>query len=162
MNLILWRHADAHPSPHSYPYPGDANLTPDLERPLTGKGRRQAAAIAIWLDKHLPNSAKIFVSPAVRSIETASALDRKYKIVPELAPGAQAASLLTAAGWPDNRHPVVIVGHQPALGQLASLLLFGVEQDLSMPKGAVWWLTNRAREDHHKTTLRAAICPDYL
>jgi phosphohistidine phosphatase len=150
MDLILWRHADAHP--------GEA----DLERALTGKGRRQAASMAAWLEKNLPDSAKIIVSPAVRTIETANALDRKFKIIPELAPGAQPASLLSAAGWPDNRHPVVIVGHQPALGQLASLLLFGMEQEMSMRKGAVWWLTNRSREDGHKTTLRAVLCPDYL
>ena len=150
MDLILWRHADAHP--------GEA----DLERALTGKGRRQAASMAVWLEKHLPDSAKILASPAVRSVETASALGRKFKIIPELAPGAQAASILAAAGWPDSRQPVVIIGHQPALGRLASLLLFGVEQDLSIRKGAAWWLTNRSREDNHITTLRAAICPDYL
>lgn len=150
MDLILWRHADAHP--------GEA----DLERALTGKGRRQAASMAVWLEKHLPDSAKILTSPAVRSVETASALGRKFKIIPELAPGAQVASILAAAGWPDSRQPVVIIGHQPALGRLASLLLFGVEQDLSIRKGAAWWLTNRSREDNHITTLRAAICPDYL
>jgi len=150
MDLILWRHADAHP--------GEA----DLERALTGKGRRQAASMAVWLEKHLPDSAKILASPAVRSVETASALGRKFKIIPELAPGAQVASILAAAGWPDSRQPVVIIGHQPALGRLASLLLFGVEQDLSIRKGAAWWLTNRSREDNHITTLRAAICPDYL
>ena len=150
MDLVLWRHADAHP--------GEA----DLERALTGKGRRQAASMAVWLEKHLPDSAKILTSPAVRSVETASALGRKFKIIPELAPGAQVASILAAAGWPDSRQPVVIIGHQPALGRLASLLLFGVEQDLSIRKGAAWWLTNRSREDNHITTLRAAICPDYL
>ena len=150
MDLILWRHADAHP--------GET----DLERALTGKGRRQAASMAVWLEKHLPDSAKILASPAVRSVETASALGRKFKIIPELAPGAQVASILAAAGWPDSRQPVVIIGHQPALGRLASLLLFGVEQDLSIRKGAAWWLTNRSREDNHITTLRAAICPDYL
>ena len=150
MDLILWRHADAHP--------GEA----DLERALTGKGRRQAASMAVWLEKHLPDSAKILASPAVRSVETASALGRKFKIIPELAPGAQVASILAAAGWPDSRQPAVIIGHQPALGRLASLLLFGVEQDLSIRKGAAWWLTNRSREDNHITTLRAAICPDYL
>ena len=150
MDLILWRHADAHP--------GEA----DLERALTGKGRRQAASMAVWLEKHLPDSAKILASPAVRSVETASALGRKFKIIPELAPGAQVASILAAAGWPDSRQPVVIIGHQPALGRLASLLLFGVEQDLSIRKEAAWWLTNRSREDNHITTLRAAICPDYL
>jgi len=90
------------------------------------------------------------------------ALGRKFKIIPELAPGAQAASILAAAGWPNSRQPVVIISHQLALGRLASLLLLGVEQDLSMRKGPIWWLTNRAREDNHKTTLRAAICPDYL
>ena len=150
MDLVLWRHADAHP--------GEA----DLERALTGKGRRQAASMAVWLEKHLPDSAKILTSPAVRSVETASALGRKFKIIPELAPGAQVASILAAAGWPDSRQPVVIIGHQPALGRLASLLLFGVEQDLSIRKGAAWWLTNRSREDNNITTLRAAICPDYL
>ena len=107
MDLILWRHADAHP--------GEA----DLERALTGKGRRQAASMAVWLEKHLPDSAKILASPAVRSVETASALGRKFKIIPELAPGAQVASILAAAGWPDSRQPVVIIGHQPALGRLA-------------------------------------------
>ena len=150
MDLILWRHADAHP--------GEA----DLERALTGKGRRQAASMAVWLEKHLPDSAKILASPAVRRVETASALGRKFKIIPELAPGAQVASILAAADWPDSRQPVVIIGHQPALGRLASLLLFGVEQDLSIRKGTAWWLTNRSREDNHVTTLRAAICPDYL
>jgi len=118
--------------------------------------------MAVWLEKHLPDSAKILTSPAVRSVETASALGRKFKIIPELAPGAQVASILAAAGWPDSRQPVVIIGHQPALGRLASLLLFGVEQDLSIRKGAAWWLTNRSREDNNITTLRAAICPDYL
>ena len=118
--------------------------------------------MAVGMEKHLPNSAKILASPAARSVETSSALGRKFKIIPELAPGAQAASILAAAGWPDSRQPVVIISHQPALGRLASLLLLGVEQDLSMRKGSIWWLTNRAREDNHKTTLRATICPDYL
>ncbi len=150
MDLILWRHADAHPG------------EPDMQRTLTGKGRRQAAQIAVWLEKHLPDSAKILVSPATRTIETAEVLGRKYKILNELAPGAQAAGHLAAADWPDNRHAVVLVGHQPALGRLASLLLFGEEQELSLRKGSVWWLTNRSREDGHKVALRAVACPEYL
>lgn len=150
MDLILWRHADAH------------NGEPDMDRALTGKGRRQATQMATWLEKHLADSARILVSPTVRTVETVEALGRKFKVVPELAPGAQAASLLGVADWPDNRHPVVLVGHQPALGRLTSLLLFGEEQELSMRKGSVWWLTNRSREDGHKVSLRMAVCPDYL
>jgi len=150
MDLILWRHADAHPG------------EPDLDRSLTGKGRRQAALIAVWLEKHLPESARILSSPAVRAVETAESLCRKFKVVADLAPGAQAAGHLAAADWPDNRHPVVLVGHQPALGRLAALLMFGEEQELSMRKGSVWWLTNRSREDGHRVVLRAAVCPEYL
>ena len=150
MDLILWRHADAHS--------GET----DAAHALTGKGRRQAANIAGWLEKHLPDSARIIVSPAMQAVQTAEALDRKFKIVAELAPGAQSASLLVAADWPESRQPVVIVGHQPSLGRVAALLLFGEEQDISLRKGAVWWLTNRSREDGHKVTLRAAMCPDYL
>jgi phosphohistidine phosphatase len=150
MDLILWRHADAHP--------GES----DMSRPLTGKGKRQALLMAKWLEKHLPDSTRILVSPAVRTVETAEALDRKYKIIDQLAPGAQVASVLAAADWPTARHPVLIVGHQPTLGLIASFLLFGVEQEVSIRKGAVWWLTNRAREEDQQTMLRAAMCTEYL
>ena len=158
MDLILWRHADA------VAVKNDSE--PDFPRRLTGKGRKQAAHVAAWLDRHLPDSAKVLASPAVRAQETADALGRKIHTIAELAPGAAAAQVLIAAGWPDNRHPVVIVGHQPTLGQVASLLLFGEEQNLSMRKGAAWWITTRSRDDedlrHSRLTLRAAVCPDYL
>lgn len=158
MDLILWRHADAAEAKS----PAD----PDAARRLTSKGRKQAETMARWLDRHLPDSARILVSPARRAQETAEALGRKVTTVHEIGVGAPAASLLIAAGWPDNRHPVVLVGHQPALGRVASLLLFGDEQDLSMRKASIWWLTNRSRKDvgdsHASLTLRAAVCPDYL
>ena len=158
MDLILWRHADA------VAVKNDSE--PDFQRRLTGKGRKQAAHVAEWLERHLPDSARVLVSPSVRARETAEALGRKFHIVPELAPGAPAAQVLIAAGWPDNRHAVVVVGHQPTLGQVASLLMFGQEQELSMRKGAAWWMTNRSREDEEmrqsRLTLRAAVCPEYL
>ncbi len=150
MDLILWRHADAQS--------GES----EVARALTSKGRRQAANVAAWLEKHLPDSSRIIVSPAMQTIQTAEALGRKFKVMAELAPGAQSASLLLAADWPESRQPVLIIGHQPSLGQVASLLLFGEEQEISLRKGAVWWLSNRSREDGHKVTLRAAMCPDYL
>ena len=161
MDIILWRHADAVTSEED-----------DCLRKLTGKGRRQAAQIAAWLDRHLPDGAKTVSSPVIRARETAEALAQKYNrkltINPELGPGAAPVQLLIAAGWPDNRHPVVIVGHQPALGRLGSFLLFGEEQNTTIRKASVWWLTNRAREDlgesreAYPVSLRAAVCPDFL
>ena len=154
MDLILWRHADAAAVKN--------NSEPDIQRRLTGKGRKQAALMAVWLERHLPDSVKVLASPATRVRETAEPLGRKIVTVPELAIGADAAQLLHIAGWPDSRQAVLIVGHQPTLGRVASLLLLGEEQDLSMRKAAVWWITNRIREDEFRPSLRAAICPEYL
>ena len=154
MDLILWRHADAAPVKNE--------SEPDIQRRLTGKGRKQATVMAIWLERHLPDSVRVLASPATRAQETAGALGRKFVTVPELATGVDAAQLLHIAGWPDSRNAVLIVGHQPTLGRVASLLLLGEEQELSMRKAAVWWITNRLRDDEFRPSLRAAICPEYL
>ncbi len=113
MDLILWRHCEAEPG------------EPDLGRRLTSKGLKQAERMAGWLDAHLPDSARVLVSPADRAQQTAQALSRKFKTVPELAPGGGVAALLAAANWPDSREPVLVVGHQPTLGLCASFLLSG-------------------------------------
>jgi len=113
MDLILWRHAEAEPG------------EPDLGRRLTAKGIKQAERMAVWLDGHLPDTCRILVSPADRAQQTALALKRKFRTVPELAPGATVDGVLTAAGWPDAREPALIVGHQPTLGEVAAFLLSG-------------------------------------
>ena len=115
MDLILWRHCEAEPG------------EPDLGRRLTSKGLKQAERMAQWLDSHLPDTCRVLVSPADRAQQTAVALQRKFKTVPELAPGATVAAVLAAANWPDSREPVLIVGHQPTLGTVASFLLSGEE-----------------------------------
>lgn len=162
MDLILWRHADATPSDEDG----------EDARKLSAKGRKQSNQMAKWLDQRLPDSARIVSGKLARDMETAEALaalsGRKRIITPELGAGASVAYLLMAADWPENRHPVVLIGHQPALGRLGSLLLFGEEQNLTIRKGAVWWLTNRRRGDGGEerdappVVLRAVICPDFL
>ena len=150
MDLVLWRHADAHDG------------FPDLARELTSKGQRQAADMAKWLKLHLPNGSEILVSPAARAQQTAQALTQKFKTVKEIEPGASYEAVLSAAGWPDHKGTVVVVGHQPTLGQTAAWLLSGEIAEWSMKKGAIWWLTHRVRGEHSETALRAAISPDLL
>ncbi len=150
VDLILWRHAEAEPG------------EPDLGRRLTSKGHKQAQRMAQWLDRQLPDSCRILVSPADRAQQTAQALERKYKTVEALAPGAVPHALLAAANWPDARDPVLLVGHQPTLGQLASFLLAGDELPWSMRKAAVWWLTTRDRDGDSSVALRCVIAPDLL
>jgi len=150
MDLILWRHAEAEPG------------EPDLGRRLTAKGIQHAERMAKWLERHLPATTRVLVSPADRAQQTALPLKRKFRVVDDLAPGASPASLLTAAGWPDAREPVLVVGHQPTLGEVAALLLSGEEAPWSVRKGAVWWLTNRVRGGTASTVLKVVIGPDFV
>ena len=150
MDLILWRHCEAEPG------------EPDLGRRLTSKGMKQAERMAEWLERHLPDSCRILVSPADRAQQTAAALQRKSRTVPELGPGASVTAVLAAANWPDSREPVMLVGHQPTLGMIASFLLSGEEAYWSVRKGAVWWLSNRVRDGGAAIVLKVVIGPDFL
>jgi phosphohistidine phosphatase len=150
MDLILWRHAEAEPG------------EPDLGRRLTAKGIKQAERMAIWLDSHLPDTCRILVSPADRAQQTALALKRKFRTVPELAPGASVSTVLAAAGWPDAREPALVVGHQPTLGEVAAFLLSEQDDSWSVRKGAVWWLSNRVRENSTAVVVRVVIGPDFV
>lgn len=153
MDLILWRHAEAEVA---------AAGQDDLQRALTHKGERQARRMAAWLNQRLPATTRVLVSPALRCRQTAEALGREMRIVPALAPDAAASALVEAARWPRSSEPVPICGHQPTLGQLAALLLAGVEQDWAVKKGAVWWLRWRQRDGEPEVTLHAVQGPDTL
>lgn len=158
MNLILWRHADAENLPEHMSTQHQA----DMERELTARGRKQAERSAAWLRPRLPDNAVVLCSPARRAVQTAQALTDQFRIVRDLAPGADAVSLLHAAGWPEAQTTVVIVGHQPGLGQVASLLLSNQEMFWSIKKSGIWWLSSRRREDESQVVLRAVINPDML
>ncbi len=158
MELILWRHAEAEPG------------EPDLGRKLTAKGEKQARRMAEWLHAHLPDSARILVSPATRAQQTAQALaevgHRKLRTLETIAPGASVDEVLAAADWPDARHATVIVGHQPTLGWVAGRLLTGLPpaagHGWSVKKGAVWWLQSRQRDGETQIVLRAVVNPDLI
>ncbi len=150
MDLILWRHAQAEDG------------LPDLERQLTPVGRKQAARMGAWLERTLPGGCRILCSPAVRTRQTADALGRKYKVVPEIGPGATPQQVLDAAGWPDGRGPVLVVGHQPWLGQVAALLLSGQPRDWTVKKANAWWIAQRDREDGNAVYLKAMMAPEFF
>ncbi|MBS3917015.1 MAG: histidine phosphatase family protein [Sulfuritalea sp.] len=150
MDLILWRHAEAEDD------------VPDAKRKLTPRGHKQARQVARWLKKRLPADARILVSPAVRAVQTAQALELSYEESSRIGTGVSASSLLGAAGWPQAGGTVVIVGHQPTLGRAAALLMTGDATDWSVRKGALWWFTCRIRGNSAETVLRAVIAPDLL
>ena len=156
MDLILWRHAEAKDLET-----GQSDED-DLTRALTPRGEKQAARMAKWLDRQLPDATRVLVSPALRCEQTALALARKYKIKPELAHGFGADELLKAAQWPDAKTPMLLVGHQPALGQVIAQLLGIQASECAVRRGAVWWLRTRERDGHGQTVVVTVQSPEVL
>jgi phosphohistidine phosphatase len=151
MQLILWRHAEAE----------DSNPQGDLARNLTKKGRKQAERMAAWLAPRLDADWRILSSPAARAVQTVAPLDRACEVRDGLAPERGPRELLREAGWPAGGR-VVVVGHQPTLGEVAAQLLGGDEGEVSIKKGAIWWFTTRERDANTETVLKVVIDPEML
>lgn len=150
MDLLLWRHAEAED--------GDD----DLARELTARGLRQAERMAGWLHAHLPKQLRIVASPSVRTRQTADALSLPYETNRKIGPDACVSELIAASAWPQASGSVLLVGHQPSLGNLASLLMSGHEAPCTIKKGALWWFTNRVRAGENQVVLRTVITPEFL
>lgn len=160
MDLILWRHAEAHEHPDLLlGAPGDSK---DLARRLTSRGEKQASRMAAWLDRQLPEGARVFSSPATRCEQTVMALDRKFKLRDELLPEGDPLDLLELVQWPTGKSPVVVVGHQPTLGRVIARLLGLAEEDCSVKKGALWWLRHRERGSSSQTVVVTVQTPELL
>jgi phosphohistidine phosphatase len=103
---VLVRHCEA------------ANGSPDELRPLTERGRADAAALGAELAADRP--AAVLCSPLVRARETAAAIAAACGLEAEvderLAPGATLDGLRVAAAG--RGAPVVAVGHQPDCGHI--------------------------------------------
>ena len=153
MDLILWRHAEAHEAA-----PGED----DMSSSLTPRGERQAFRMAQWLERQLPEGTRIICSPAKRTEQTAMALGRKYKLSSAITPQASAEMLLQAAQWPSSKNTVLVIGHQPTLGQAVSMVLGLQRPDCSVKKGAVWWLRSRLRQEGDQFILVTVQTPDML
>ncbi|MFT3961563.1 SixA phosphatase family protein [Propionivibrio sp.] len=154
MDLLLWRHAEAEDG------------TPDSQRRLTPRGEKQAQRMAAWLKTHAPKDMRIVASPARRCQQTAQALGLPFETDPRQAPGSNVTDLLAAIHWPSScggkRNAILIVGHQPTLGQAAALLLSGSEADWPIKKGALWWLLLSTRAGRTQAELRLAISSERL
>jgi phosphohistidine phosphatase len=153
MDLVLWRHAEA----RDWVVGCD-----DMARSLTSRGEKQAKRMAHWLDRQLPEGTRILASPTRRCEQSVMALGRKYKVRPELAPGSSVAQLLELVQWPSAKGTVLVVGHQPVLGQTIAQLIGLSVAECSIKKGAVWWLRNRESAEHCQTLVVTVQSPEVL
>ncbi len=118
--LVLLRHAKAEPE----------NGIGDAQRPLSSRGRRQAAALGPLLGSHVGTVDVALVSSALRTTETYKLLAASW---PEAgAPEADVREELYSAGardviallaeLPPEAQRVLVVGHEPTMSSLAHVL----------------------------------------
>lgn len=156
LQLYLLRHADA----------GDpaAWSRPDAERPLSAKGRRQATWVGRWLKRQGRLPDVVVTSPKARAAETANLATQGWKrkaIVDErLAAGfgLEGLGALLAEHAPKGGR-VLLVGHDPDLSDLASLLLGAA---VALKKGALVRIDLAGPPGVGTGTLRFLVPPEAL
>lgn len=162
MSLIVYimRHGIAEDSTPS----GD-----DADRRLTPKGRRKVVEIARGLKTLAVKPAAIFSSPLPRALETAtltaSVLDADLDVETMLTLGPGYDAPATINSLPAQRgESIMLVGHQPHLGELASCLLTGSQSLAQLPfkKGGVAAIEIAALPPRAAGVLRWFMTPGQL
>ncbi len=163
MNLYILRHGLAVDA-------GAVGFEKDAERPLTPKGERKLWRIAQALEEMEISFAWILSSPYVRARRTAEILAeaqhtrRKVELTDHLTPGGSVKKLVELI---NRREPapenVLLVGHEPYLSGLISLLLSGSSQvAVVMKKAGLCKLCIERLEPGHCATLEWLLTPKQL
>ena len=132
MLLLLIRHAQAAPQdPARYP--------DDSERPLVPKGRKAQRRVAKELRKRKLVPSRVLSSPWKRAWQTARILVEEIRLPkearvpsPALAAPPDLGALAAEVGTAGPEEIVALVGHEPWMGELASLLLTGKRDGLAI------------------------------
>lgn len=163
MQLLIVRHAIAEDQ-ERFARTGRS----DDERPLTRGGRRRMARGARGLRRTLPSIDLLAASPLVRAAQTAAIVADAYgelarAEVEELRPTARYKDLLRWLRERSNADVIAVVGHEPHLSGLATLLLTGKSDSvLELKKGAACLLRFDGDVGPGKAALRWALAPAQL
>ncbi len=127
MEIILLRHAKT-------PKLEEAGVKTDADRPLGGLGRQQARAAGRALEALELLPELVLASPILRARDTAELAVEgmgggvDLRLHPPLSTSGQAEPLWDSLREFSSAKRLLLVGHQPTLGELASLLLVGTTQ----------------------------------
>ncbi len=123
MRVVLFRHGIAGDrDPRRWPN--------DALRPLTTRGRERTEAAARGLKRLFPLT-RILSSPLLRATQTAEILraaygmTREIEVVPALAPVGSHREIITRLRALRPGENVALIGHEPDLGKLAAVFVFG-------------------------------------
>ncbi|TAK92914.1 MAG: phosphohistidine phosphatase SixA [Verrucomicrobia bacterium] len=125
MKLYILRHAEA-------AEPSDARYANDAARPLTAKGIKRTRQLANALRQMEITFDVIFSSPLVRARQTAEIvarslmLEKNLRVINQLSPSSAYVDLIAQIEHVHHSvEAVMLVGHEPHLSGLISLLCTG-------------------------------------
>lgn len=136
MDLLFLRHGLA--GEH-----GDPRYPDDSLRLLTGEGRKKLAEAAKAMQKLKLELDLIITSPYKRASQTAEIVastyrKAKFKISDELIPSGKPRQLIRQLQELSDDSSVMLVGHEPYLSELISVLISGdADSCLKMKKGGL-------------------------
>jgi phosphohistidine phosphatase len=116
---------------------------PNDDRPLTEDGKDKMSKAAKGIAELIDEIDVILTSPLIRAHETARIASRalgaeqKLEVCKELLPGNSLKNLLSYLSKYKSLNSIMVVGHQPDLGFLASALLGSDESIVEFKKGAM-------------------------
>lgn len=164
MNLYIIRHAIAVEA-------GTPEYENDNLRPLTEKGKKKMQKIAQGLKGLEAEINLILTSPYLRAVETAKILRKMFDLNKE---DVVETEHLTPVGYGDqlinlinekyaNMENIALVGHEPSLGILTSMLVAGDPNlSLSLKKGGICRLSMDAVQYGRCATLDWLLSPSQL
>ena len=161
MRILLFRHGPAgERDPLRWP--------DDRRRPLTPKGVSRTRAASRGLVTLEPSIRLVLTSPLVRAMQTAELLaaecerDAAPEALDALRPGASWHDVLARLESAPPDSTVALVGHEPDLGKLAGVMLFGAPAALPLKKAGACLIDFEARPDLGTGTLRWFLTPRML
>jgi phosphohistidine phosphatase len=135
MNIYLVRHGEAGPS--------GGTVLRDADRRLTSRGEDDARLIGRVLARAKSNVTVLLSSPLTRALQTAELIGSAFPGMPavrpteNLSPGFRSRSLFDELVALGETADVVVVGHQPDLGNfIAYLMDVPAHGAVALPTGA--------------------------
>jgi phosphohistidine phosphatase len=158
MNLYLLRHAIA--------VPRGTDDVEEKDRPLTKEGKRKMKAIAEGMESLKLQFGRILSSPYKRAMETAEIVAATFNMDVEICntlvpDGNQRALITSLVKIPEEN--LLLVGHEPHLSQLISLLISGNSETLiELKKGGLCKLASEHLTFGRSATLEWLLPPAQL
>lgn len=160
MRIYLLRHAIAVDR-------GSAAYVDD-DRPLTEEGKEKMSKAAKGLASLITDIDVILTSPLIRAQDTARIAARalraeqKVQICNELSAGSSVKNLMSLMSTFRGLNNIMLVGHEPDLGFVASLLLGSENSIIEFKKGSLCCIEVSTLPPRSKGTLIWHLQPKHL